>query len=324
MNYRTINSAEITISEIGLGCWALGGPNWEKGTISSGWSPIDSSEVTDAIHYAIDHGVTHFDNADCYGDGRAEVLLAKSLGEDSKKVVISSKVGWIQNCGDHPYAPINIRAQCEQSLKNLNRDVIDFYYFHHGNFGKKDQFLPDAIETMHRLRDEGKIRAIGLSTYSQKEFKRLMPTIRPDVVQCWAHLMDYHFIAKNSQLQQLCETYNSSIIGFQPLNQGLLLGKYDPKNPPLFNDGDHRASLKKFSKESISYVNDRLTQLSKRYGQSIENLAAVAFQFVLSHQNISGVVTGFRNREQVKANLSKTALKLNGEDLRFLYKLFQN
>jgi myo-inositol catabolism protein IolS len=323
MNYRTIKSADITLSEIGLGCWAVGGPNWEKGTTSSGWSPIDPHEVSDAINYAVEHGVTHFDNADCYGDGRAELLLAKSISTKSKDLTISSKVGWIQSRGNHPYHPSNIRFQCEQSLKNISRDVIDIYYFHHGNFGKNDQYLSDAIETMHQLRDEGKIRAIGLSTYSQKEFKRLIPTIRPDVVQCWAHLMDYHFIAKNSQLQQLCDTYNSTIIGFQPLNQGLLLGKYDKNTPPSFGDGDHRASLKKFSKESIGDVNERLSQMAKRYDHSTETFAAVAFQFVLAHQNITGIVAGFRNLEQVKTNLSKPELKLNGEDLRFLYKLFQ-
>ncbi len=324
MNYHKIGSnSDVEISEIGLGCWALGGPNWEKGTISSGWSPIDPLEVTEAVAYAVDHGVTHFDNADCYGNGRAERLLGKALGEQRNNVTIASKVGWFQGCAEHAYESTNIRHQCEQSLKNLGREVIDIYYFHHGNFGKSDLYLDGAMETMHQLRDEGKIRAVGFSSYTQKEFKRYIPIIKPDVVQCWAHLMDYHFVAKKSPLQQLCDEHGATIVGFQPLNQGLLLNKFDPDNPPQFGEGDHRASLKKFTQDSLREVRARLNELVVRYDSSVETLAAIAFKFVLAHDNISGVISGFRNREQVEQNLSKVDLKLNGEDLRFLYNLFR-
>lgn len=324
MNYRRIGNTDIEISEFGLGCWALGGPNWEKGTIPSGWSEIEEEPVIDAVHYAIDHGVNHFDNADCYGNGRAERLLARALGNRNADVVVSSKVGWVQGCAEHAYESTNIRHQCEQSLRNLKRDVIDIYYFHHGNFGPNDQYLPEALETMHRLRDEGKIRAVGLSCYTQKEFKRLIPKILPDAVQCWAHLMDYHFVAKNSVLQQLCEQYGATIVGFQPFNQGLLLDKFDPVNPPHFGEGDHRSSLKKFRRDSLESIHNVLIDVKQRYGESSEDLAAVAVNFVLNHSAVSGVVAGFRNREQVKSNLMKQdSLLLNGNDMSFLYNLFR-
>jgi len=322
MNYRPVGTTNISVSEIGLGCWAIGGPNWEKGSIPSGWSPINDNDALNGIAYAIDHGITHFDNADCYGDGRAEQLLGKAIQSHSNDVVVSSKVGWINSGFDHPYCAENIRHQCETTLQNLKRDYVDIYYFHHGDFGRSDQYLSEAITTMHQLKTEGKIRAIGLSTYSQKQFKRLIPRIKPDAVQCWAHLMDYHFIAKNSTLQNLCKEYKISIIGFQPLNQGILLDKYDPHNPPLFGKGDHRSGLQKFSKDQLLDTHERLVQLKDKYGESIEELAAIAFRFVLNHQSVASTLVGFRNKKQVRENLTCSKV-LNGSDMSYLYNLFR-
>ena len=136
--------------------------------------------------------------------------------------------------------------------------------------------------------------------------------------------MDYHFIVKNSPLQRLCDEYNSTIIGYQPYNQALLLGKYSSQNLPTFEDGDHRAKLDKFSKNSIEYINEKLEQLKVRFGNGRDDLAAVANRFVLNHSNISAVVVGFRNLTQVKETLKKSPyLELNGEDMRLLNNLFR-
>ena len=79
MRYNRISDTDIKVSEISLGCWTLGGLNWEQGTISSGWAPVDEKEAISAIHYALEKGVNHFDNADVYGNGHAERLLGKAL-----------------------------------------------------------------------------------------------------------------------------------------------------------------------------------------------------------------------------------------------------
>jgi len=237
MRYNRLGKTDIRISEIGLGCWTLGGPNWEDGR-PSGWRDIDKKEVIRAVAYALDAGVTHFDNADVYGNGRAERLLAKALGDRSADVVIASKVGHFKGCAAHAYEPLHIRHQCEQSLFNLKRDYIDFYYFHHGDFGPNDCYLDDAGEAMQRLLREGKIRCIGLSAYAERDFLRLAPRIRPAVLQSWAHAMDYHFIAPRSATMSLCEDYGMSFVAFSPLNQGILTGKYHSQSPPRFPNGD--------------------------------------------------------------------------------------
>ena len=313
------------ISRITLGTWAIGGPSFENGTIPSGWSPIDKNEVIEAINYAYENGINHFDTADCYGNGQAERLLNQALGNKIKNVIISDKVGFIANEYSNGYFPQNIIQQCENSLTNLGRDYIDVYYFHHSNFGQSDFLLDDALETFYRLKEVGKIRAIGLSTYSNKAFKRLMPKIKPNFVQCKANIMDYHFLTKNSPLQQLCSRYNTSIIPYQPLNQGLLLGKYSTRNIPNFGNGDHRAKLEKFTYSYLERIEPCISKLLDRYGNKKDELIATALNFVLSFDNVVSTAVGFRNVQQVKEILAKTpTTKLNGNDFSFLKNIFRD
>lgn len=160
MKYRKLGNSDIEVSEISLGCWTLGGLNWVDG-IPNGWANVDEKEAIAAVHNALDQGVNHFDNADVYGNGRAERLLAKALGKRNKEVIIATKVGWFPGTAAHAYEPQHIRHQLEQSLVNLQRDYIDLYYFHHADFGEGDYYLADAVEVMYRLKEEGKIRLVG-------------------------------------------------------------------------------------------------------------------------------------------------------------------
>ena len=98
--------------------------------------------------------MNHFDNADVYGNGRAERMLArvlKKLGVKTNNVIIATKVGHFHGTAEHAYEPNHIRHQCEQSLINLGRDYVDIYYFHHGNFGEKDKYLHPAADMMDTL-----------------------------------------------------------------------------------------------------------------------------------------------------------------------------
>lgn len=321
MNYNYLKNSDVRISEIGLGCWAMGGLNWHQGH-SSGWANVDETDIREAVDYAIDHGVTHFDNADVYGDGNAERLLAKVLGNRSTQVVIASKVGHFPGTAAHAYEPAHIRHQCEQSLINLKRDYLDIYYFHHGNFGKNDQYLDDAISTMIDLKANGKIRAIGLSAYTTADFVRLIPKIQPNVVQSWAHIMDEAFIREGTVVQQLLTQNNIPFIAFSPFNQGVLLGKYSAQTPPVFENGDHRQNAPKFSKQALEALEPKLVQLKARFGGTTEDLARVALQYLLSHSVVAGVIPGFRNKRQVATNLAAQDCPLTAEDVKFIRKVF--
>ncbi|MBD3390548.1 MAG: aldo/keto reductase [Chitinivibrionales bacterium] len=321
MKYNTVGRTGIRISEIGLGCWTIGGPNWKDGR-PDGWAAVDEGEAVSAIRYALDNGVNHFDTADVYGNGHAERVLADGLGERTRDVVIASKVGHFRGTARHAYEPAHIRHQCEQSLINLRREHIDIYYFHHGDFGVNDCYLDDAAATMMRLVDEGKVRAVGLSAYTERDFKRLVSRIRPAVLQSWAHAADYHFIARRSAVMRLCEEYGMSFIAFSPLARGLLLDRYRSAHPPQFPEGDHRRASPQFSAENIARVERALTDIKARFGASTGDLARVALQFVLYHDHVAGVIPGFRSREQVRTNLAATQRPLDGREVARVRKAF--
>ncbi len=321
MRYRTLGKTDVKISEISLGCWTLGGLNWVNG-VPNGWANVDEAEVSRAIHYAIDMGVNHFDNADVYGNGRAERMLAKILGDRTKDVTIATKVGWFPGTAQHAFEPQHIRHQCEQSLINLKRDVIDLYYFHHGHFGDHDEYLDDAVTMMYRLKEEGKIRYIGQSAYSHQDFQKLIPKVKPDALQSYANAIDDKFVADGSPTSNLMKEYGISFFAFGPVAQGLLLGKYSKANPPSFEPGDHRMNSKRFSPENLERLEPKVTALKERFGGSVEELSRAALQYLLHYKVVGAVIPGFRNQQQVEKNLALADAPLTDEEFRFINELF--
>ncbi len=303
MKYRKLGKSDVEVSEISLGCWTMGGLNWVNG-VPNGWANVDENEIKDAVNYAIDKGVNHFDNADVYGNGRAERMLARVLGDRTKEFVIATKVGWFPGTAAHAYEPQHIRHQCEQSLKNLNRDYIDLYYFHHGNFGENDEYLDGAVEVMNKLKEEGKIRLIGQSAYSHEHFQKLVPKVKPDVLQSFSSAIDDRFVRDGSPTRKLLDENQISFVAFGPLSQGLLLDKYDKNNPPKFEEGDHRKNQERFTPENLAKLEPKLAKLKDKFGASVEDLARMALQYLLHYKVVGAVIPGFRNLKQVKSNLA--------------------
>jgi myo-inositol catabolism protein IolS len=323
MRYRKLGRSDIEISEVSLGCWTMGGLNWVNGN-PNGWADVDEGEVKRAIDFALDQGVNHFDNADVYGNGRAERMLSRILGDRTKKLVIATKVGWFPGTAEHAYEPAHIRHQCEQSLINLKRDVIDLYYFHHGDFGPGDRYLDGAIQVMRQLKKEGKIRLIGQSAYSNGDFEKLIPRVDPDVLQSWAHSMDDQFVREGTPVRRLMEGKGISFVAFSPLNQGILLGKFDPNNPPKFEAGDHRLGDKRFTREELLRMAPKIERLKSRFGGDVKDLARAALQYLLANPKVCCVIPGFRNQRQAEVNLACWDKPLSAEDVAYIGETFKD
>jgi aryl-alcohol dehydrogenase-like predicted oxidoreductase len=160
MKYRTYPGTDLTVSEVGFGAW----------TISAGWwGEFTDEEAVALLHRAHDLGVTLFDSADTYGNGRADRLIGRAFGDRRDQVVIATKIGY--DFYSHPDArrgqqeiphngsPEYIRFAVEQSLERLGTDLIDLVAFHNA---KAEHVADDAIwETLDRLQEEGKIRHWG-------------------------------------------------------------------------------------------------------------------------------------------------------------------
>jgi aryl-alcohol dehydrogenase-like predicted oxidoreductase len=334
MRYRTLGRTSIKVSEVGFGCWTMGGPNWSPQTGQPiGWAEVNEAEVLEAIKLGLDPGVNHWDNADIYGNGKAERMLGrclKKLGVKPGTQVIATKVGHFVGTAPHAYHPAHIRSQCEQSLRNLQVDTIDLYYFHHGTYvgpdidGKQHDYLHDAAATMHALVKEGKVRAIGQSAYSNEDFERAIPVLKPDVLQAKANLRYQDFIKPGCRLQQLMQQYGSTFVAFGPLDQGILLDKFDPEKPPTFAEGDYRVQRKDFASDTLRGVRAKLQQVKQRaaaggFGLStnaepripnaaassdIETLSSIAQRWILAHANVCSVIPGFRNPKQAACNVA--------------------
>jgi aryl-alcohol dehydrogenase-like predicted oxidoreductase len=320
MNYRELGTSGVKVSEISFGCWTMGGLNWVNGT-PNGWANVDEEEITAGIKAALDAGVNHFDNADVYGNGRAERMLARvldRLGVKTTDVIIATKIGWFPGTAEHAYEPAHIRHQCEQSLVNLRREYIDLYYFHHGDFGRGFRYLDDAANVMDKLVKEGKVRIKGQSAYSEDDFERVVPVVRPQALQSWAHALDDKFIRPGGRVQKLMEQFNMTFVAFSPLAQARLLDKYDPANPPQFEPGDHRKDAKAFSAEEIAKLRPKLAKLKSRFGGTTEDLVAVALNYILAHPRVACVIPGFRNERQARSNLSAMGKTMSEADLAFV------
>ena len=343
MRYRTLGRTSIQVSEIGFGCWTMGGPNWSSDSGASiGWADVEEADIRAGIKAGLDAGVNHWDNADVYGNGRAERTLAavfRSLGVNRDSQVIATKVGHLRGSAVHAFDPRHIRNQCEQSLRNLRTDRIDIYYFHHGsytgpgfdrsgNFITDHDYLPEAADTMHALVKEGKVRAVGQSAYAIEDFQRAVPVLRPDVLQNKANLRYDDFIRPGSPMQALMAEYGCTFVAFGPLDQGILLDKFDPENPPTFVHGDYRFNRRDFTPEVLRGVRAKLAQVKSRFGATTANatevLSSIATRWVLAHDRVCSAIPGFRNERQARCNVAAAADRpMSAADVEWLRELFR-
>lgn len=320
MDYRELGTSGVKVSEISFGCWTMGGLNWVNGT-PNGWANVDEDDIAAGIKTAIDAGVNHFDNADVYGNGKAEQMLARvfqKLGVKSEDYIVASKIGHFPGTAAHAFEPAHIRHQCEQSLINLQRDYIDVYYLHHGDFGPDACYLEGAASTLDDLQREGKIRVKGQSAYSVEDFQRAVPIVKPQALQSWAHALDDAFVRPNSPLQKLMDEHNLTFVAFSPLAQARLLDKFDPQNPPQFDEGDHRKSNPSFQSEELAKLQPKLEKLKARFGDSTEDLAAMALNYILAMPRVACVIPGFRNAKQASMNVGGAGKPFTPDDVKFV------
>lgn len=304
----------------------MGGPNWSTTDgVPIGWADVDEGDVLAGIKAGVDAGVNHWDNADIYGNGRAERMLAdafRKLGVDRSKQVVATKVGHARGTAAHAYEPFHIRQQCEQSLRNLRSEVIDIYYFHHGTFVgpgrnaagdtvRDHDYLHEAAATMHALVKEGKVRAVGQSAYSAADFARAVPVVKPNVLQSKANMRYDEFIRAGSPVQRLMSEHGCAFVAFGPLDQGILLDKFDPEHPPKFAEGDYRNNRKDFDAGTLRRVREKLGAVKERFARpgvaEIEMFSSVASRWVLAHENVCSAIPGFRNEKQARCNLRAAA-----------------
>lgn len=295
MKYRLFGKTDLQVSEIGFGAWAIGGGAM-IGSTAIGWGDADDTVSVKAIHAALDAGINFFDTADIYGLGHSENLLGEIIGQ-KKDILIATKCGNVSRNEQFTtdYTKEYLISACEQSLKRLRRDTIDYYQLHTARLAHLQK--GECIEAMQQLQQEGKIRYWGLSlnTFDPlPEANYLLENNLGNGFQLVLNMLNQRALLL---LQQAAEK-GYGIIARMPLQFGLLTGKFD--HSASFSANDHRKN--RLVPEIIDRSNEALEpvwQLCKKYNC---NKTQLALSFILSYPEVSTIIPGIRTPEQVAAN----------------------
>lgn len=297
------------VSEIGFGAWAIGGDAM-VGNTAIGWGPADDAVSQKAIYAALDAGINFFDTADIYGLGHSEELLGNSI--QNKDIIIATKVGNVARNNEFTfdYSKAYIINACEQSLKRLKRDVIDYYQLHTARMNHLQQ--GDCIETMQTLKEQGKIRywGISLNTFApQPEADYFIQHHLGSGFQIVLNIINQRGFGV---IKQAAEK-GYGVIVRMPLQFGLLTGKFTIETK--FETTDHRHN--RLTPEIIAASTNALEPvwtLCSKYNISKTQLA---LSYILSYKEVSTVIPGIRTKEHVAGN-TNGIIQLNKEDMELI------
>lgn len=314
MNYRNFGKTDLLVSEIGFGAWAIGG-DAKVGEVAIGWGPADDTTSEKAIRAALDAGINFFDTADFYGLGHSEELIGNVL-KGNTEAIIATKVGHraIDNKIVLDYSKEYIMQACDESLRRLNREVIDYYQLHSARVPTLKQ--GECIEAMQRLQEQGKIRYWGLSLNTFEP----APEAQMMIDNNWGDGLQLVFNLINQRAYKIMQDASKAgygIIARMPLQFGLLTGKFTPETE--FRSDDHRSF--RFTPEIISktlqVLQDKVWPLTE---QEETNKTSLALSFILSSKEVSTVIPGIRTPNHVQQNTSGLK-QLSAEDYQMLLKL---
>lgn len=296
MHLRNLGPTDIQISPIIMGTWQAGREMWVD---------IDDAETTQAIRAALDAGMTTIDTASVYGKGHSERIVGQAVSDRRDEVVIATKVFPNELRYD------SVLAACERSLENLGTDYIDLYQIHwpSGAFGSSVVPIEETMQALNDLKDQGKIRAIGVSNFSGPELEAALAcgeivSLQPPYSLFWRHV--------EQDAMPVCTARGLSILAYSPMAQGLLTGKFGPGHQ--FKRGDHRRANRLFQPPLQAMVQEALQALRPIAERHAITLAQLALAWVIAQPGTCAIA-GARNAAQAEENAAAAAVSLTPQDL---------
>jgi aryl-alcohol dehydrogenase-like predicted oxidoreductase len=298
MEYRQLGTGGPKIPVIGLGAWPIGG----------GMGIVDERNAIDTIHASIDQGITLIDTAQYYRT--SEAIIGRALENGWRdRCFIATKVSG-------KYSRADIRTAIENSLRALKVDVIDLYQIHSWN----PQYPVEAsLDEMDKLRQEGKVRFLGVSNYNAEQMRRALQTARFESSQPRYNLFDREIEAEDIPF---CEREGIGILAHSPLAKGLLGGKYTPDT--TFPPEDERSTFPRFQGQTFARflgVADRLKQVAADKGLTLVQLA-IAWQLRLPA--ITCVLVGAKSAQQVAEYTGAVGVSFTAEELARIETILQD
>jgi methylglyoxal reductase len=319
MKYRPLGTSSINASVVGLGAWVMGGGElWGKDT--------DDAESIRTIQAAIDLGMNLIDTAPAYGWGRSETVLGKALKGRRDKAVVATKCGmWWEDArgsfftvlaGKRLYRslrPDTIQIEVENSLRRLGIDCIDLLQTHWPAAPPENTPIADTMDALVRLKDQGKIRAIGVSNVSLEELKENL-RCGPVASDQFRYSMLYRDPEKD--ILPFCAQHNVATLTYMSLEQGLLTGKVGMDR--VFSPGEFRTN-EAWNPWFILANRRRVLELLAGWKDLTEKYACTLAQLVIAwtaaQHGVTHVLAGCRNEQQLQDNIKAADLALEPADL---------
>jgi len=304
MQYRSLGSSPLKVSTLAFGAWQIGDETY--------WGASGQSDYDAVVHAALDLGVTLFDTAEMYGNGESERALGRALRGRRNEAIIASKV-LSNHC-----SPSEIRKACDGSLQRLGTDWLDLYQVH---WPCRDVPFGETYAALERLREEGKIRWIGVSNFGPQDLGTWMSGGSAVSNQIGYNLL---FRASEYEIVPACQHHGLGILVYMPLLQGILSGRWKHVDdiPPPRRRTRHFSCDRPGTRHGESGCEApliaalaALNALADELGQS---LARVALAWLLAQPGVTAVIVGGRDRDQLAFNMAAAELQLTPGVLRRL------
>lgn len=310
---RRLGSTDLHLSTLGFGAWAAGGGDW-----AFGWGPQDDTESIASIRRALELGINWIDTAAVYGLGHSEEVVRRTLDgiPTGDRPYIFTKCGmvWDESAREAPprlvLRPESIRSECEASLRRLGVERIDLYQFHWPD--QTGTPVEESWEAMTRLQEQGKVGAIGVSNFDVGLLERCETLRHVDSLQPPLSLIRRQ--AAEAEIPW-CRVHQTGVIGYSPLQSGLLTERFTQNRVASLPEGDWRRRSPEFKRPRLGRnlaLRDALRPLAQRHDTTV---SAVAIAWTLAWPGVTGVIVGARSPEQVNGWIGAAALELSLDDL---------
>ena len=309
MKTNQLGCSDMKISPLGIGTWAIGGP---EGNYN--WGPQDDKDSIEAIHKALDLGMNWIDTAAAYGKGHSEEVVGKAIKGLSPKPYVFTKnslVFWdkdrvVTNC----LKADSIRRECEDSLRRLAVEALDLWQIHWPN---PDPDIEEGWGEMAKLKKEGKLRWIAVSNFSVSQMKRAQAIAPIASLQ-----PPYSAIRRDveSEILPFCARENIGVIPYSPMQAGLLSGKMSKERVKNLAPGDWRRNNDNFKEPKLSKnlaLQEVFQKIAARHGHPA-GVAAIAW--VLRRSEVTGAIVGLRNSRQAEELAPALEFRLSPDELK--------
>jgi aryl-alcohol dehydrogenase-like predicted oxidoreductase len=307
MQKKRLGNSDLELTPIGVGAWAIGGGGW-----AFGWGPQDDSESIKAIQAAIDGGVNWIDTAAVYGLGHSEEVVARALEGRSNRPYVFTKCErtWNEQREIIPSLKADsIRKECEASLRRLKVDTIDLYQIH---WPQPDEDVEEGWGAMAKLKEEGKVRWIGVSNFSPQQMERCRKIAPITSLQ-----PPYSAISPEIEAETLpyCLDHSIGVIVYSPMKSGLLSGKMSKERVDAFPADDFRRKALNFQEPHLTRnleLQELMKAIGARHGRSS---GEVAIAWVLRHPAVTAAIVGMRSAEQAQGVLGALEFRLSEQEI---------